>query len=124
MPAKKKPRARKKPPVWPIIEEQLTAHKTTRGSALERLIRDNQDFQMLRPEEAHDRVGLPPWLRVYWRKHHPEAPYSARDPAGGYPRALRRLLHWMTQHQDFAAVRPAAKPATRPSPTAGGRHGQ
>ena len=48
------------------------ASKVIPGSALEKLIRENQDFDMLSPEEAHDRLRLPPWLRVYWRKQHPE----------------------------------------------------
>src|SRR5579863_10281969 len=84
---------------WPTFEEQLAEAKVIRGSALERLIRENQDFHMLRPEEAHDRLRLPPWIRVYWRKHHPEANYSGAS--GGYPMVLRELYQWMVAHQDL-----------------------
>ena len=57
---------------WPSIEEQLRRDNVPPDSALERLIRQHQDVDMLRPEEAIDRIGLPLWLRVYWRKEHPE----------------------------------------------------
>src|SRR5262245_56526592 len=70
-------------PVWPSLEEQLSSDEVSTGSALERLIRDNQDFGMLRPEEATDRLRIPLWLRVYFRKEHPEGDYSG--PGGGYP---------------------------------------
>lgn len=88
-------------PGWPSFEQQLAAANVTPGSALERLIRDNQDFHLLRPEEAHDNLGHPPWLRVYWRKAHPEGHYSADDPSGGYPLNLKRILGWMLAHHDL-----------------------
>jgi len=89
------------PHVWPSVEEQLVAANVARGSALEKLIRDNQDFNLLRPEEANDKIGIPPWLRVHWRKAHPEGKYSPNDPSGGYPRVLKRTLAWMLSHQDL-----------------------
>jgi hypothetical protein len=85
---------------WPSVEEQLSRDNVRRGTALERLIRENQDFDLLRPEEADDRIGLPPWLRVYFRKQHPEQEYRADDPTGGYPRSLRNLYSWMLAHPD------------------------
>ena len=90
---------------WPSLEEQLEASKVIRGSALEKLIRENQDFEMLRPEEAHDKLRLPPWLRVYWKKQHPELRPTPHDPTGGYPLALRDIYVWMLQHQDLKPVR-------------------
>lgn len=108
------------PPTWPAIEEQLAAAKVVRGSALEKLIHENQEFHLLRPEEAHDRLGIPHWLRVYWRKHHPDGNYSAENPSGGYPRMLRRVREWMVTHQD---LRPANHSGATPRST-GGRHGQ
>jgi hypothetical protein len=57
---------------WPSLEEQLQAANVTPSSALDQFIRANQAFEMLRPEEATDRLGLPPWIRVYWRKQHPD----------------------------------------------------
>jgi hypothetical protein len=86
--------------VWATLEEQLGETNVVRGNALEKLIQDNQDFHLLRSDEANDKAGLPPWLRVYWRKHHPETVYSGNDPTGGYPRVLKRLHGWMLRHQD------------------------
>ena len=100
---KKGPKAHQ--PAWPSVEEQLAAAKAVQGSALEKLILDHQDFHLLRPEEAHDTLGFPPWLRVYWRKSHPEGKYSADDPSGGYPRVLNRVHAWMLAHQDLQSER-------------------
>jgi hypothetical protein len=103
---KKKPVSRNKKTkamdkgVRATLEDQLSESNVVRGSALEKLIQDNQDFHLLRPEEANDKIGLPPWLRVYWRKHHPETVYSGNDPTGGYPRVLKRVHGWMLRHQD------------------------
>ncbi len=101
-------------PAWPSVEEQLAAAKVVKGSALERLIRENQDFRLLRADEADDKVGLPPWIRVHWRKHHPEGAYATGDPTGGYPRALKRLHAWMLLNQDL----PPGSPANRAIPGA------
>ena len=78
------------------LKEQLAASKILRGSALERLIRDNQDFSLLRSDESDDDVtGLPLWLRVYWLKQHPDA------PVGIYPDVLNNIYAWMIRHQDL-----------------------
>jgi hypothetical protein len=86
---------------WPTVDQQLKAGRVQPGSALEELILSNQDFQMLRAEEAHDKIQVPLWLRVWWRKAHPEGDYSAADPTGGYPRALKEVAEWMVLHQDL-----------------------
>ena len=91
-----KPPAR---PKWPTLETQLREAGAIHGSALEQLIKDNQDLGVLRPEEARDDLPLPPWLRVHWRKHHPDADYSG--PSGGYPLVLHELHEWMLRHQDL-----------------------
>ena len=88
-------------PRWPTLEKQLAEAKARPGSALEKLIRDNQDFALLRAEEADDNLGFPPWLRVYWRKAHPEAKYSPNDPSGGYPRILNRIHDQMLTHKNL-----------------------
>ena len=88
-------------PRWPSLAEQLQRDRVKPGSALERLIRNNQDFQLLRPDEANDDRGIPPWLRVFWRKAHPELTYRAEDPSGGYPLVLKDIYTWMTYHQDL-----------------------
>src|SRR5262249_45299653 len=88
-------RAAGRPSPFPSLASQLAADHVAPGSALARLIRDNQDFGMLRPEEAHDKIPVPAWLRVYWRKGHPEVDYSAADPTAGYPLALQQVHHAM-----------------------------
>jgi hypothetical protein len=89
-----------KEPTWPKIEEQLHRSKVTSNSNLDKMIRDNQDFHILQPEESNDNIDLPLWLRVHWRKKHPETSYSTNDPTGGYPRVLKRIHTLMMQNQD------------------------
>jgi hypothetical protein len=88
---------------WPSLEEQLRNSRAPRGSALEQLIHDHQQFELLHDEPA-DLLGLPPWLRVYWRKLHPDADYSG--PSGGYPLSLDDLHEWMVDHPDLRPPKP------------------
>jgi hypothetical protein len=88
-------------PVWPSLQEQLDATKPARGTALEKLIKDNQDFHLLQPEEAHDDAGLPLWLRVFWRKGHPDVPHPTVNPGAGYPDVLYTIHTWMLSHPDL-----------------------
>jgi len=101
---------------WPTLAQQLDG--VTPGSALDALIRANQDFSLLRPEEAKDTLRLPPWLRVYWRKAHPEGNYSALDPTGGYPLVLKEIYEWMMTHQDLQPGKPEPFVAPSSSPDA------
>ncbi|HSJ74949.1 MAG TPA: hypothetical protein VK899_02015, partial [Gemmatimonadales bacterium] len=89
------------PPQWPTIERQLAKDHVVPGSNLEGLIYQNQDFEMLRPGERNDKIGLPLWLRVWWRKGHSELAYAGDDPTGGYPRVLHEIHEWMLAHQDL-----------------------
>ena len=100
------------PNLWSAVEEQLKASNVASGTALEKLVQDNQDFHLLRPEEANDKIGLPPWLRVHWRKNHPEGNYSAGDPTGGYPRVLKNVHAWMMANQHLPSGQEEA-PASR-----------
>src|SRR3954471_1637867 len=68
---------------WASVEAQTSAAHVRTGTALEQLVRQNQDFNLLRAEEANDLLPYPLWLRVYWRKLHPDGNYSAQDPTGG-----------------------------------------
>jgi len=86
---------------WPTVGSQLNQDGIDPDSALAALVLENQDFSILRMAEAKDHLGLPPWLRVYWRKAHPEGTYSASDPTGGYPRVLNEIYEWMIHHQDL-----------------------
>jgi hypothetical protein len=88
---------------WPSVDEQLSAAKAVHGSALHDFILENQDFSLLRPEEASDELGLPPWIRVYWRRLHPEAEFPADDPTGGYPLSLKETYHAMLRDQEWPA---------------------
>jgi hypothetical protein len=107
-------------PAWPSLADQLAAAHAPSGSALAKLIAANQDLSSLRPDEAHDRRPLPPWLRVFWRKAHPEAIYSAADPTGGYPLVLKEIREWMETHPDLQPpVAVAAAPASRTAASAG-----
>jgi len=102
---------------WPSVEKQLARARAPQGSALEQLILENQDFDMLRPEEANDDLEAPLWLRVYWRKLHPGSRHAPGDPSGGYPLAMDKMLHSMMANPDnpTAGAKSTEKPAT-PSP--------
>lgn len=91
---------------WPSVEEQLDASNVTRGSALAQLIKENQDFDLLDPREADDDAGLPLWLRVYWRKNHPDVEHSTVNPGGGYPDVLYTIHNWMLAHHDLPSGGP------------------
>jgi Bacterial pre-peptidase C-terminal domain len=91
----------KNPPQFPTLQAQLHAAKAKPGSALDKFIRAHQDFSKLKPRDAEDTI-VPPWLKVYWQKGHPEGKYdNENDPTGGYPHVLKEILEWMMTHQDL-----------------------
>ena len=86
--------------VWPELEQQFAAARAIPGSALEKLIKENQDFKLLDPSEhPNDVWKLPLWIRVYFRKQHPEIKF--RGPGVGYPLALKELHEWMLRNQEL-----------------------
>ncbi|HVR40709.1 MAG TPA: hypothetical protein VMU84_16555, partial [Thermoanaerobaculia bacterium] len=86
---------------FPSLDDQLKKAHVKKGSALEKLIKDNQDFSKLKDKDADDTI-VPPWLKVYWRKGHAEVNYdNDNDPTGGYPLVLKEVLEWMESHQDL-----------------------
>jgi hypothetical protein len=86
---------------FPSLDQQLKAAHARPGTALEKLIKANQDFSKLKPRDAVDYV-VPPWLKAYWQKGHPEVNYdNPIDPTGGYPHVLKEILEWMVSHQDL-----------------------
>jgi hypothetical protein len=91
---------------WPTVQEQLEKSHVQPGSALERLILDNQDFSLLNPQEFNDHIRIPLWLRVQYRKSHPNDRFSPADPTGGYPLVLHEAWEWMTTHQDLRPGKP------------------
>lgn len=98
------PQANKK---FPTLDEQLKKAHAKPGSALEKLIKDNQDFSKLKPRDTDDSV-VAPWLKVYWQKGHPEVNYDTDDPTGGYPLVLKEIYEWMVTHQDLKPGNPEA----------------
>ncbi|HVT60788.1 MAG TPA: Ig-like domain-containing protein [Thermoanaerobaculia bacterium] len=86
---------------FPTLSDQMNRDHVIPGSALARLIADNQDFTKLRAAEANDSLRVPPWLRVLYRKHHPNDRFSAQDRTGGYPLVLNEVYEWMLTHQDL-----------------------
>jgi hypothetical protein len=110
-------------PHWPSVEEQLAVAKAIPGSAFEKFIILNQDFELLRSGETHaDSIGLPPWLRVYWRKQHPNESRSAAGPAGDYPESLNRIQEWMQLNQELLPDPEKWLRASERKPK-GGQHG-
>jgi hypothetical protein len=99
---------------WPSFKEQTEKDHVLPGSNLEKLIAENQDFGILRPEETRDSIRIPLWLRVLWHKNHPDDKYSPQDPTGGYPLVLHEVHEWMLSHQDLKPGKiPPAGPATK-----------
>ncbi len=82
---------------WPGIHEQLESARAPAGSAYEQLIRDHQDFSIL-PANEHDPMGLPPWLKVWWRTEHPEIDES--NGLVAYPLILERIWEYMRRNPD------------------------
>jgi hypothetical protein len=89
------------PREWPALDAQLVRDGVRPGTALEALIRANQEFGLLAPQEANDKIPVPAWLRVHWRKSHPSLIYDPADPTGGYPLVLKEVHEWMVTHQDL-----------------------
>jgi hypothetical protein len=85
-------------PAWPTVQRQLAADRVAPGTALDKLIRENQDFSLLRAEEMNDRrrSQVPLWLRVYWRKAHPGMKV--------YPLVLKEVHEWMVSHPNLPGV--------------------
>jgi hypothetical protein len=93
---------------WPSLQSQLARDRVPAGSPLAKLIASNQDFQLLRPEEARDKIAVPLWLRVLWRKDHPGLQTAPGDPTGGYPLVLKEVHEWMVSHPDLRPGSPEA----------------
>ena len=105
---------------WPSVDDQLRDARVVHGSALEQLIRENQDFELLHPDEANDGLPVPLWLRVHWRKVHPKEVPDESSPAAAYPYpdVLDSVYEWMRIHQDLPGWE--AKPSSRRRPSRGG----
>ncbi|MDT5269633.1 MAG: hypothetical protein QOH49_1819 [Acidobacteriota bacterium] len=98
---------------WPSAERQLAEAKVPPDSALERLILENQDFHLLDPREANDDFDIPLWLRVRFRKQHPEVQLSTVNPGASYPEALEMIYKWMRANPDLPERTPQSPNATK-----------
>lgn len=103
----------------PSVEEQIKSAKAPKGSRLEKMIRDNQDFSLLQPEEFGDNFPIPLWLRVAWRKQHPEVAMPARNPGAAYPEVLSQVYTRMVAdpHYHWGAESTETPPASPRRPT-------
>ena len=97
-------------PKPPTIKAQIESAKAPKGSALEKLIRDNQDFDVLHPDEIEDDYPIPLWLRVAWRKQHPEVQMPAKNPGAAYPEVLSQVHRRMVANPNDAWGPDAAPP--------------
>ena len=79
----------------PSRASQIKDAGATKGSNLEALIKENQDFEMLAPGEFNDNFPLPLWLRVYWRKQHPEVRMPEKNPGAAYPEVMSQVYKKM-----------------------------
>ena len=114
----------------PSVAEQVRKAGAPENSALAKLIRENQDVELLHPDELEDDYPLPLWLRVAWRKQHPEVQMPAKNAGAAYPEVLSQILKRMVAFPDRpwgasgepAAPGPTAAPpapgATAPTPSA------
>jgi len=102
---------------WPSLQAQLAQDRVPAGSPLAKLIASHQDFQLLRPEEAHDKLVPPPWLRVLWRQEHPDMQYVPGDGSGGYPLVLKEVYEWMVSHPDLRPGSPGRDMAEKKKPS-------
>ncbi len=75
----------------PSLDSQIKEANAPKGSRLEQLIRENQEIDLLAPEELDDKFSYPIWLRVWWRKQHPDVQMPATNPGGAYPEVLSQL---------------------------------
>jgi len=79
----------------PTVARQIRDARAPSGSVLEKTIRKNQDFDLLATEELDDNHPVPLWLRVAYRKQHPEIPFPSKNPGAAYPEVLSQVYQRM-----------------------------
>src|SRR4051812_18706149 len=97
----------------PSVAEQIRKTGARPNSALAKLIRENQEIELLHPDELADNYPAPLWLRVAWRKQHPEIPMPAKNPGAAYPEVLSQIYKRMVANP----AQPGG-PNARPAPPA------
>ena len=103
----------------PTVEDQVREARAPAGSPLEKLIQANQDFDLLAPEELGDDYSIPLWLRVFYRKQHPEIEFPRKNPGAAYPEILSQYYSRMVaqpyEHWGGYEGEPQAPPKRRRS---------
>jgi hypothetical protein len=92
----------------PSVASQVRDARAPKGSVLEKMIRENQQFDMLAPEEVDDDYSPPLWLRVAYRKQHPEITFPEKNPGAVYPEVLSQVYQRMIANPDGPWDRSAA----------------
>ena len=102
-------------PKRPTIRAQIESAKAPKGSVLEKLIRANQDFEFLHPEEFEDDYPVPLWLRVAYRKEHPELEFPSKNPGAAYPEVLTQIYQRMIAdpNEPWDAKPPGSAPGAK-----------
>ena len=90
----------------PTVNDQVKQSGASAQSELAKMIRANQDFELLQDEEFEDEFPIPPWLRVAWRKQHPEVQLPAKHPGAVYPEVLSQVYKRMkaNPNEDWGTV--------------------
>jgi hypothetical protein len=103
----------------PTVAEQIKKAGVPATSALAKLISENQDLELLHPDELNDEYPAPLWLRVAWRKQNPQVPMPSRNPGAAYPEILSQIYKRMVANPDqpWGPNAPTTTPGTAPSPT-------
>lgn len=99
----------------PTLTDQIKDARAPSGSVLEKMIRENQDFELLATEELDDNYRVPLWLRVLYRKQHPEITFPAKNTGAAYPEVLSQVYRRMVANPNhpWAGEEPG-KAAARP----------
>jgi hypothetical protein len=103
----------------PGAEEQIAAAQVDPNSPLAQLIRENQPAELPAAMAADvtdpGEIDVPVWVRVYWRRQHPEAEFVAEDPTHGLPKALEQFADWLLTHPTLESEPPPMPVAASPS---------
>ena len=98
----------------PTLTDQIRQSRAPSGSRLEAVIRENQNFEILHPDELDDDYPLPLWLRVFWRKNHPDVQMPDKNPGAAYPEVLSQVYRRMVANPN---VPWGIEPGTEPPPS-------